>query len=430
MSDMTKWIRALEYQADIVRGGCGMTIISENNTSCASPQGKGRGIKEKYRPPTLEANLEATMLRLERLESDLKGPSQSARRMQENKRDSNNRNRKDSHDSNRENRNRLRNDSNDSNRENRYNERENESNDYLRPEDVSLYDKRERIGKMNSKGSSPNNKRAVEEKFEEDTDIDVVNGHGRNQSSPKQHNRKGNRNDDRSNDGHDRNGYDRNNSRKKNYIHEDEDVDDFRENKNRSRPGPLPGTGYHDEQQRSSSSNFSQGRGPDNNRDHYGDDSVEEISMPSRKNQRIRSQVQGHRDRDRDDRDRGKSDRNSKANGVPIGQSSWGYDDDIYGTKREGSFEGNLSSRENQALHIAAGKAAGRGSGGNDSGGSGTNSYRSYRSVDHDDGPHLNDIQDMDLTVRKVPQRGARERRQQRYVYIYIGVYIYTCLYL
>lgn len=412
MSDMAKWIRALEYQADIVRGGCGMTIISENNTSCASPQGKGRNIKEKYRPPTLEANLEATMLRLERLEGDLKGPSQSARRMQENKRDSNQNihDRKYSHDFNIENHNRFRNDSNDSNRENRYNERENESNnDYLRPEDVSLYDKRERIGTMNSKGSSPNNRKAAEEKFEEDTDIDVVSGHGRNQSSPKQHNHKhGNRNDDRNNNGHDRNGYDRNNFRKKNYIHDDEGDDNFRENKNRSRPGPLPGTGYHDEQQRSSSSSSSQGRGSDNNRDHYGDDSVEEISMLSRKNQRIRSQVQGHRDRDRDDRDK-----NSKAN-VPFRQSSWGYDDDIYGTKRERSFESNTSSRENQALHIAAGKAAGRGSVGNDSGGSGTNSYRSYRSVDHDDGPHVNDIQDMDLTVRKVPQRGARERRQQR----------------
>lgn len=69
LSDMNKWIRALQFQADIVRGGCGMTIVTDSNTSGSSPQGKGRAVKEKYRPPTLEANLEAAMVRLQILEN-------------------------------------------------------------------------------------------------------------------------------------------------------------------------------------------------------------------------------------------------------------------------------------------------------------------------------------------------------------------------
>lgn len=71
LSDMNKWIRALQFQADVARGGCGMTIVTAFNTSGSNPQGKGRAVKEKYRPPTLEANLEATMVRLQILESDV-----------------------------------------------------------------------------------------------------------------------------------------------------------------------------------------------------------------------------------------------------------------------------------------------------------------------------------------------------------------------
>jgi PH domain len=70
-SDMDKWIRALQFQADVARGGCGMTIVTASNTSGSNPQGKGRALKEKYRPPTLEANLEATMVRLQILESSV-----------------------------------------------------------------------------------------------------------------------------------------------------------------------------------------------------------------------------------------------------------------------------------------------------------------------------------------------------------------------
>lgn len=70
-SDMDKWIRALQFQADVARGGCGMTIVTASNTSGSNPQGKGRAFKEKYRPPTLEANLEATMVRLQILESSV-----------------------------------------------------------------------------------------------------------------------------------------------------------------------------------------------------------------------------------------------------------------------------------------------------------------------------------------------------------------------
>jgi hypothetical protein len=369
---MTKWIRALEYQADVVRGGCGMTIISDKNCSSSSPQGKGRGIKEKYRPPTLEANLEATMLRLERLESDLKSPSQNSSIMHENNRGSNknNRDRRNSYDSDRENRN---------------NESESESTSkYLRPEDVSLYDKRGRIReKMEKKNSLPKNKRSTEEKYPDDNDLDVVSGQGWKQDSPKHSHRNHGNSDNRNNNGHDRNGYDRDHLRKKNYLHDSDEDDEVNENKHRSRSEPLFGSVCNGDQQRSSSSNFSQGRGPEGrHKDHYGDDSLEEIPMHSKKNQRIRSQVQGHRDRDRnDDKNRSQNDRNGKGKGKtpPLGHISWGYDDDIYGTKREGSFEGNVSSRENQALHIAAGKAIGRGSLRSDSGGSGTNSYRSHR---------------------------------------------------
>ena len=69
--EMDKWMRALRYQADIVRGGDGTGTITDTNSFCSSPQGKGRGIKDKYRPSTLEATLEATMAQLEILESQV-----------------------------------------------------------------------------------------------------------------------------------------------------------------------------------------------------------------------------------------------------------------------------------------------------------------------------------------------------------------------
>jgi hypothetical protein len=44
-----------------------MNIVSDINSSASSPQGKGRVLKEKnkdkYRQPTLEAELDATMVR-------------------------------------------------------------------------------------------------------------------------------------------------------------------------------------------------------------------------------------------------------------------------------------------------------------------------------------------------------------------------------
>lgn len=69
--EMEKWMRALRYQSDIVRGGDGTGILNDSNSFCSSPQGKGRAIKDKYRPATLEATLEATMARLEILESEV-----------------------------------------------------------------------------------------------------------------------------------------------------------------------------------------------------------------------------------------------------------------------------------------------------------------------------------------------------------------------
>ena len=70
-SEMSKWIRALQFQADVARGGCGMTIVTSNNASGVNPQGKGRASKEKCKSTTLEANLGATMVRLQNLESSL-----------------------------------------------------------------------------------------------------------------------------------------------------------------------------------------------------------------------------------------------------------------------------------------------------------------------------------------------------------------------
>jgi hypothetical protein len=69
--DMEKWMRALQYQADIVRGGDGTNIVTDTNSFCLSPQGKGRAIKGKYRPPTLEATVEAALNRLQVLESQV-----------------------------------------------------------------------------------------------------------------------------------------------------------------------------------------------------------------------------------------------------------------------------------------------------------------------------------------------------------------------
>ena len=71
LGEMEKWMRALQYQADIVRGGDGTGIVTDTNSFCLSPQGKGRAIKGKYRPSTLEANVEAAMNRLQVLESEV-----------------------------------------------------------------------------------------------------------------------------------------------------------------------------------------------------------------------------------------------------------------------------------------------------------------------------------------------------------------------
>jgi hypothetical protein len=55
--------------------------------------------------------------------------------------------------------------------------------------------------------------------------------------------------------------------------------------------------------------------------------------------------------------------------------------------------------------------------------------YRSHCSVDYDDGPHFNDLPEMDMTVRMVPQRAARERRQERWIHdVCICVYTYLCI--
>ena len=70
-ADMSKWIRALQFQADVARGGGGMTIVTANNACGTNPQGKGRASKAKCRSTSLEANLGATMLRLQNLETSV-----------------------------------------------------------------------------------------------------------------------------------------------------------------------------------------------------------------------------------------------------------------------------------------------------------------------------------------------------------------------
>ena len=70
-ADMSKWIRALQFQADVARGGGGMTIVTANNATGTNPQGKGRASKARCKSTTLEANLGATMVRLQNLESSV-----------------------------------------------------------------------------------------------------------------------------------------------------------------------------------------------------------------------------------------------------------------------------------------------------------------------------------------------------------------------
>ena len=66
--EMDKWIRALQLQADVARGGTGMNLIHSNSSlTRSSPSGKNRGLKKKAYH-TLEAQLDRSLRQLEDLE--------------------------------------------------------------------------------------------------------------------------------------------------------------------------------------------------------------------------------------------------------------------------------------------------------------------------------------------------------------------------
>jgi hypothetical protein len=461
LSDMNKWIRALQFQADIVRGGFGHTIITDNNTSGSSPQGKGRAIKEKYRPRTLEANLEATMVRLQILESNLLKESQK-----------------------------------DSQKESvKVKERDN-SPYHLRPEDVSLSLKdreRDRSASPQRKPNKPNKpprnrddpsmEKETRETSSRRTERD---DYARNEFKSDEESERGNyrresgnndgRNDDRDDYTASRTGKDSGNHSNQNRSSidrqgskgsrqpssqpssrhsspKDREARSRDDRADREERGDINKSSYNNSDNRSRNSksnsnkypepeddremslaNRREGRQPSDRRmsaDTNGD-SIEEILPAPRvkNNNKIRSQVQGHRE-NRDNRENeinseryseSSSSRNesksgsSKRGNPPPGNNNWGYNGDTYGSTD--TFEGGVSARQNQFLSIAAGRARGSGSFRSDSGGSGRISDKggsgrisdrrtSYEDEDED----FDDLPEMDLTVRKPSQRAVRERK-------------------
>lgn len=66
---MDKWIRALQLQADVARGGTGMNVISGQSTTNSTPEGKGKAHKKKSL--TLEAQLDLSLRQLQDLEKKI-----------------------------------------------------------------------------------------------------------------------------------------------------------------------------------------------------------------------------------------------------------------------------------------------------------------------------------------------------------------------
>mmetsp|Transcript_10434 Transcript_10434/g.10054 ORF Transcript_10434/g.10054 Transcript_10434/m.10054 type:complete len:509 (+) Transcript_10434:255-1781(+) len=383
--EMYKWIRALQFQADVARGGCGMTIVTENNSSCSSPQGKGRAEKKKYRPPTLEANLEATMVRLQILENNVlkqsgKGGSFNEGTMYD---------------------------------------------DGVGPEDVNLSDGERESRDVTSK------KHASKRNFRDGGSDNECRRENKGSRSHRDDGRKRNSDDDEE----DLFEYEhRDMPARSSNIHKSKSVETYYSNQN-NRHGRTAMSSHEDS---TGSRLSSQER---ESKTSTGDDSMEEI-MPvprvrsrgrDRGRDRVVSQVQGHREREKDrvkgrDDDNGSkdyydNDRDFRNGGgassgmpPPARHGNWGYDnEDIFRQKND--FEGGVNLRQNHALKNAATKMSKERSGNfkNDhcNGNSTRNSYMSRTTSQDDD--YDEDLPEMDLTVRRPPQRAARERKQKEH---------------
>lgn len=462
LSDMNKWIRALQFQADVARGGCGMTIVTANNTSGSNPQGKGRAVKEKYRPPTLEANLEAAMVRLQILESDVLKQTCKERG-----------------------KGLIREKSETDRGENQ-----------LRPEDVRLFEANKEKEKERefSKRRAPKEKPdpSSERQRDRQREDDHSSSSGNSNNNARKHDLSSDRKVNDNKDGRLYNFGEREGDRASNRSI-------GREINSSSMPkspdGAERATQASDEKKSDSWGTSISSRNRDSRRDmgddveisrdtkskdisknseigrernmekdskaFPGEEYIEEMpSVPKARNiARLRGQVQGHRDKERDrdvDREncgskeryietdynqtsssssssRSANSRQNKPNPnplqnhvssgnmpPPVRQNSWSYDDET--TYRDTTeFEGGVSRRQNMALSIAAGRVSGPNSLSN--GNSAANSHRSdygesgrtsRRDSLVDSGHEFEDLPEMDLTVRRSKQRAARERRQDR----------------
>lgn len=443
LSDMDKWMRALQFQADIVRGGDGMTIVTDSNTSGSSPQGKGRGTKEKYRPPTLEANLEAAMVRLQILENSVLKLSSNNLDL---KFESSVRESADK----RENEKKVKEKGN----------KTEDSNTDLKPEDVRLFE--------GTRAKSEFIKRPPTMPPER-----VCSDRGR-LSYNYDHDSNDNKSDDDehffANRGKDnKNEQDEDNDRP--YSSKTNKSPRSTKSKTRDRlpddsPCPFPDRDTRGIRLSQAESNSTGVHGNSNSNIYSSppedviqptrkmsnsDASMEEISPGVRNSARSRGRASrqrdfdrdrdrdrdrdsdedngrdSNRDRDRDrdedkDRDRAREREKAKAaqfslsRGVSASDKSdngrlgdrWGYEGEIYNNTSEQFFEGSVSRKQALALNIAAGRNSAYK---NESGGSSRNSLFA---AENNGGPDYDDLPEMDLTVRKPNQRSVKERRAER----------------
>ena len=410
LSDMNKWIRALQFQADIVRGGCGMTIVTDSNTSGSSPQGKGRAVKEKYRPPTLEANLEAAMVRLQILENRVLKQSYDTARAQPDR--SSKKVPQESRDGERD-------------RDRESDRGNDELSVHLRPEDVSLVD-----------STRDRDRGRDRERNGAETHINGTNVGGYRSSR------------DRSGSNNDRRDYKCNND----YDTDEGNESSLRETKqpNLSRSTSLNRNvdavdNRHLEKHKNIlklGADAKRAISPLRNDERHSlsshrlsitDDCIEEIDPEVRNSARIRSQICRHQREEREkEKERGRAySNNTNGSGSNHGNGSrngnsrerennnnrrdlngdWGYEGEMYNNCSEETFEGAVSRRQFIALNAAA-RASSAGSHRSDNNGSG----RKAHIIQDDDVPFdVEDLPEVDLTVHKptLSQRN-RERQQQK----------------
>lgn len=382
LSDMNKWIRALQFQTDIVRGGCGMTIVTDCNTSGSSPQGKGRAVKEKYRPPTLEANLEAAMVRLQILENRVLKQSHDAAKFQPDR------------------------PKKEVARDEKSREREKGSDEYyadLRPEDVSLYER----DKMRS-DSQKKEWRNGEHKNFRGTSAQSGNNNDRN------HGLSQDCGDD----------HDRSISRESKFAQSPTSgrikTAESPECSHSGREAGRGQRGGNDESRKKMCIVPAHLSLPDSReetsmkRNATEDDCIEEILPTVRNGARARCQVSRLREERDREKERSKAISASNDNilncktytGKQLNDSDWGYDGEMYNNCRDKSFEGGVSHKQSVALFAAA-RISSAGSVRSDAG-----SIRSTHIRNDIDKLVYEDLPEMDMIVRKPSQR--RERKHER----------------